>query len=145
MLDILIRYLHYIAVAVLIISLIIENMALKETMTAEDARNLSRVDSVLGLSAMMVFLLGLSLWLWVGKPSEFYTLNILFKIKLGLFLSIAALSIYPTLFFFKYRNTTLQTIPVPALVRYLVKAELVLLVFIPLLAYLMARGVGLPG
>lgn len=123
--------------------MIVENMALKPEINAEDARNLARVDAVYGVSAVFVFLFGLTLWLWVGKPSEFYSTNPLFQIKLGLFIALAILSIYPTLFFSKHRRSEQDAIIVPRTVATVIKIELLVFLCIPVLAFLMARGIGL--
>lgn len=136
-------YLHYFAILTLAGALIIENMAIKPTISGEDARNLAKVDTVYGLSAGLVFLLGLTLWLWVGKPAEFYSENPLFLTKLGLFILIALLSIYPTVFYIRNRHSEEESIEVPAAVLLLTRLELIVLPIIPILAYLMARGIGL--
>lgn len=143
MLDVLIRYLHLTAVVVLIGAIIIENMAVGREITREDARNLAKVDTVYGISAGVVLLCGLALWLWVGKPSGFYTPNPVFHAKLTLFVLVALLSIYPTVFFIRNRKTEHEKLVVPVAVIRLLRLELVLLAIIPVLAYLMARGVGL--
>jgi len=140
---ILFRYLHFIAIIGLAGSLIIENSAISRTITSEDSRNLAKVDAVYGASALLVFLFGLVLWLWVGKPSEFYNQNFLFHIKVGLFIVVALLSIYPTIFLFRNRKSEASSITVPTLVIWSMRAELIVLVFIPILAVLMARGIGL--
>lgn len=139
----LIRLLHFAAIFVLAGALIVENMALKPEINGEDARNLAKVDAVYGVSAVLILLFGLTLWLWVGKPSEFYSTNPLFQIKLGLFIAVAILSIYPTLFFIKHRRSEQDAIIVPRAVATVIKIELLLLVCIPVLAFLMARGIGL--
>ena len=135
--DVLIRYLHLLAVIVLAGSLIIENIAIGKEISREDLRNLLKVDAAYGLSA------GISLWLWVGKPSSFYSSNPVFHAKLTLFVLVALLSIYPTVFFLRQRKNQVEPILVPAGVIRVLRIELVLLAFIPVLAYLMARGVGL--
>jgi putative membrane protein len=140
---ILFRYLHFIAIAVLAGALVIENLAISRSITGEDARNLARVDAVYGASAVFVFLFGLTLWLWTGKPAAFYNANPLFHWKLGLFVLIAILSIYPTVFLVGHRASQRATIEVPPPVIWLMRAELCLLVVLPVLAVLMARGVGL--
>jgi putative membrane protein len=140
---ILFRYLHFIAILVLSGALLIENMAISRTISGEDARNLARVDAVYGISALLVLLFGLTLWLWVGKPAEFYSGNVIFHLKLGIFVLIALLSIYPTLFFLRHKKATAESLPVPALVVWTVRAEIGLLLTLPVLAVLMARGIGL--
>tara|TARA_R110002167_G_scaffold144413_3_gene334611 strand:- start:22780 stop:23208 length:429 start_codon:yes stop_codon:yes gene_type:complete len=141
--DVLIRYLHLFAVIVLAGTLIIENIAIGKEISREDLRNLLKVDAAYGLSAGLVAILGISLWLWVGKPSSFYSSNPVFHAKLTLFVLVALLSIYPTVFFLRQRKTQVEPILVPAGVIRVLRIELVLLAFIPVLAYLMARGVGL--
>ena len=138
------RYLHFIAIAVLAGALVLENIAIKRQISAEDARNLAKVDAVFGISAGLVFLFGLTLWLWVGKPADFYSLNPLFHLKLGLFVLIALLSVYPTIFFVRHRKASEGMLDVPALIVWLLRAELVGLLMLPVLAVLMARGIGLP-
>lgn len=136
-------YLHLIAVFCLAGALVIENMAVKEIISGEDARNLARVDAVYGASAIAVLVFGLSLWLWTGKPAEFYSSNPIFHAKLGLFGLIAILSIYPAMFFIKHRKSECERIEVPGSIQLLLKLELALLLIVPVLAFLMARGVGL--
>ncbi len=143
MLDILIRYLHLGAVLALAGALVIENMAMAPQITKEDLRNLLKVDAVYGLSALLVLACGLTLWFTGAKPSTFYSANPLFHAKLGLFVVVGLLSIYPTVFLLRHRKSHAETLDVPAGVRRVLKLELALLVIIPVLAFLMARGVGL--
>ena len=138
------RYLHFFAIFGLAATLVIENMAIKPLINSEDARNLARVDSYYGMSAGLVFLFGLTLWLWVGKPAEFYSSNPLFHAKLGLFLVVALLSIYPTVFFIRNRNNASDSISVPGAVRVIMRLELALLLVMPVLGTLIARGIGIP-
>ena len=143
MLYTLFRYLHFLAIFSLVGALIIKNMAIKPVLKDEDARNLAKVNAVYSLSAVLAFVFGLVLWLWVGKPAEFYTLNPLFLVKLGLFAFIALLSVFPSLFFVRNYRTRNREIPVPRSIQMLIRIELVLLVFISITASLMARGIGL--
>lgn len=140
---VLFRYLHIIAVLVLAGALLIENMAISKTISGEDARNLAKVDAVYGVSALLVLLCGLALWLWVGKPSEFYTGNFIFRLKLGIFLLIALLSIYPTVFFLRHRKETAESLTVQAPLIWVLRSEILLLLILPILAVLMARGIGM--
>lgn len=137
------RLLHFAAIFTFAGALIIENMAAKPQITGEDARNLAKVDAVCGISAILVLIFGLTLWLWVGKPSEFYSSNPLFHAKIALFTLMAACAVVSTIFFAKHRKSVADAITVPSLLRLLLKFQLVLLVIIPLLALPMARGIGL--
>ena len=143
MLYTLFRYLHFLAIFSLAGALIIKNMAIKPVIKDADAHNLAKVNAVYSLSAVLAFVFGLVLWLWVGKPAEFYTLNPLFLLKLGLFAFIALLSVFPSLFFVRNYRVRNREIPVPRSIQMLIRIELVLLVFISITASLMARGIGL--
>lgn len=142
--DLLIRYMHLFAVLVLAGTLIIENMAMARQITREDLRNLVKVDAAYGISAGVVLACGLTLWLWGPKPAAFYTGNPVFHAKLTLFVLIGVLSIYPTVFLLRQRKTTAEIIEVPPGLIRVLRAELALLAVIPVLAFLMARGIGLP-
>lgn len=141
---VLLRYLHLLAVLALAGGIIIENMAIKPQIDSEDARNLARVDAFCGLSVLLLTGIGLILWLAVGKPADFYSGNPLFHAKLGLFGLLLATAAYPALFFFRNRRYDGDSLPVPGGVRLCLKLEVGLLLVIPILATLMARGIGIP-
>lgn len=141
----LLRTLHLIAMLALIGAIVIENIAIKPVINKEDAINLARVDKVAGVGALLTLCLGLALWFGVGKPAEFYSGNPVFHGKIGLFGMLLAMAIYPALFFLKHAHTEADAIAVPKPIRWLLKCELAVALLIPLLAFLMARGVGLPG
>ena len=138
------RYLHFFAIIALAGTIIIENMAIKPVINGEDARNLARVDAVYGAAATLVALFGIILWFGTGKPSEFYTQNPVFLAKVCLFVLVGIISIHPTIFFIRHRKSEADTIAVPVSLRVTLKLELILLLIIPALAFLMARGIGLP-
>ncbi|MBD8512206.1 DUF2214 family protein [Photobacterium sp. WH77] len=143
MFEIVIRYFHFIGIFALFSVLVVEHMLIKRRLTAEEMHRLARLDAVYGISAVVVLLAGLAMWFLVGKPADFYTANPVFHAKVTLFLIVAALSVFPTVFFYRHRRTTRETIPVPPAIVILIRLELLLLLVIPLLAVLMARGVGL--
>ena len=142
---VLLRYLHLLAALVFAGALIIENMAIKPVINREDAHNLARVDGICGMAALVITACGLALWLWVGKPADFYNANPVFHLKLGLLAMLIACAVFPAVFFFRHRQTEQEQIPVPKPVRLLLRLEIILLLIIPLLAWAMARGIGIPG
>ncbi|MEB2781637.1 DUF2214 family protein [Algoriphagus sp. C2-6-M1] len=89
-------------------------------------------------------MVGLTLWLGgYGKPSEFYTQNFIFHIKITLFATIGILSIYPTVFFIKNRKGNPdEVVSIPKTIFMQLSFELLLLFIILLLAGLMAKGIG---
>jgi putative membrane protein len=90
---------------------------------------------------------GLTLWFsGVGKPAVYYSKNWIFHTKITSFLMVGLLSIYPTIFFIKNRKgNPEEVVAVPKSIFWMLRFELTLLLIIPLLAGLMARGVGFFG
>ncbi|ROQ24207.1 DUF2214 family protein [Gallaecimonas pentaromativorans] len=141
--DIFFRYLHFIGMMALMATLVAEHLLLAPTMTPAELKRLARIDTIFGLSALVVLAAGLTLWFGVGKPAVFYSHNWVFHLKITLFVLAALLSIYPTLFYRKHRNSSAETVAMPKVVVMLIRTELLLLLVIPLLAVLMAKGIGL--
>lgn len=141
--DIVIRYVHFLGIIMLSASLIVEHLLLHKSVSRQQFKRLLSSDLTYGVSAVLVLGSGLLMWLVVGKPAEFYTTNGLFHIKLTLFVLIALFSIYPTIFFIKNRRKTSDPVEIPARIILLLRLELALLVLMPLLGVLIARGQGL--
>lgn len=142
--EILLRYLHFVSIFTIAGVLISEYLLLKKTLTRAEIGRLSRIDAVYGLAALTLLSAGLTLWLGgFGKPAVYYTQNWVFHLKLTCFLLVGILSIYPTVFFIRNRKGNgSDLVPVPSSVFWMLRFELFLLAVIPLLAGLMARGVG---
>lgn len=145
--EILLRYVHFISIFAIVGSLVSEHLLLKPALTRGELRRLSTIDAVYGLAALTLLAAGLTLWLGgVGKPSVFYTKNWIFHLKITGFALIGILSIYPTVFFIKQRKgEAAELVNIPKGIFWCVRLELMLLLIIPLLAGLMARGVGFFG
>ncbi len=143
--EILLRYLHFLSILMLAGTLTAEMVLLKSELTRRQIGRIAIVDGVYGLAAVVLLIAGLTLWLGgYTKPSEYYTQNWIFLTKLGMVGAIGILSIYPTVFFLRNRRgNPEEMIAVPAFLRWSVRLEVMLLTIIPLLAGLMARGVGL--
>jgi len=145
--EIILRYLHFLCIFTIVGSLVGEHLLLRKTLTRAEITRLSIIDAMYGIAALVLIMVGLTLWLGeVGKPSYYYSKNWIFHLKLTLFLTVGLLSIYPTVFFIKNRkgNQT-EVVTVPPLVVWMLRIELLLVAIIPLLAGLMARGVGFFG
>ncbi|MBY5952819.1 DUF2214 family protein [Algoriphagus marincola] len=143
--EILLRYLHFISVITLSGTLIAEFFLLKSSLEKKEIRLLGQIDAVYGISALILLGVGLTLWLGgYGKPTEFYSENPTFHLKLGLFVLIGLISIYPTVFFIKQgKGESEDQVEIPRMVRWSLNAELILLACIPLLAGLMAKGINI--
>lgn len=144
-------YLHFIAIFALFALLSIEHVLFKAPLDLKRARSLMITDIAYGVCAVIVLLTGLARVLWFGKGTAYYLGNALFHAKIGLFILVALLSILPTYVFFNWRNALRAgQVPEPstrqiALVTWSIRLELLLLLLIPLLATLMARGFGVIG
>lgn len=143
--EFLLRYVHFISIFTIVGALVSEHLLLKKNLTRAEIGRLSNVDGIYGLAVLVLLAVGMVLWLGgYGKPTEFYSKNFIFHIKLGLFIVIGVLSIYPTVFFIKNKNGDQQeNIEVPKSIFWMVRLELLILFVIPILAGLMAKGIGL--
>ncbi|MEN3111314.1 DUF2214 family protein [Uliginosibacterium paludis] len=145
MTDLLVRYAHFLAILILTGVLFAEHLLLRDEMSAAEIRRLARIDRFYGLAAAGVLAAGLTLWMSGAKPAAFYTANPVFHAKLGLFALAALISIHPTVFLIRQSRLEAQVVRVPRSVRQAVRLELAILILLPLLAVLMAHGVGLRG
>lgn len=143
-LEIFVRYAHFISIFVIVGTLVGEFVLLKKEMLPSEIAKVGLLDRYYGISAMTLLAAGFTLWFAIGKPAYTYTYNWIFWLKIALFTAVGILSIYPTIFFAKNGKKSLpeKVIVVPKLVRQMVIIEIILLVFIPLCASLMAKGVG---
>ena len=141
-------YLHFVAILLLFALLLLEHQLLLQPLDFARARSLYRTDIAFGIVAGLVLFTGAARAMHFGKGLDYYLNNRLFHAKVGLFIVIALMSLYPTLKFFKWRSALKAGQP-PALsptqarrVSLVIRLELLLLLLIPLLAALMARGYG---
>ena len=141
--DTLIRYLHFLGIIVFSSGLAVELFLLSKEVTSAQMRKIATADAMCGVSFILVIVTGLLLWFVVGKPSEFYSENNVFYLKMSVLFGIIVLAISPAIFFSRNRNSALSVISIPQRIIFQVRAEVVLLVFMPLLAVLMAKGYGL--
>lgn len=142
--EIFLRYVHFISIFTIVGSLVAEHLLLKKKMTRSEITKLAKIDAVYGLAALTLLAAGLILWLGsYGKPAIYYNQNWVFHLKLGLFALLGISSIYPTVFFIKQRKgNPEEVIAIPVKIFWILRFELLLLLIIPLLAGLMARGIG---
>ena len=138
------KYLHYVSIFLMVGSVFVQNFLISKELTLKEIKRIAISDAIYGISAIAVAVIGLVLWFGVGKGADFYNMNFIFHIKIGLFFLIAIFSIAPTMFYLQNRKRLKegQTVFVPRRLLFIVRIELILLFFIPLLAVLMANGVG---
>lgn len=143
--ELILRYFHFVSIFAIVGSLISEHLLLKPLLSRKEINRISRIDGIYGLAVLTLLAAGLTLWFGgFGKPTEFYSRNPVFHLKLSLFIGIGLLSIYPTVFFAKNRKGNQEEIlSVPKAIFWMIRLELLLAFLIPILAGLMAKGIGL--
>lgn len=141
-------YLHFVAIFLLFALLVLEHQLFSQPLNFKRARSLFRADTAFGIVAGLVLVTGAMRAMRYGKGFDYYLNNSFFHAKIGVFVIVALLSIYPTVTFLKWRPA-LKAGQVPQLtststrwVKLIIRIELLALLLIPLLAALMARGFG---
>ncbi len=104
LLEVAVKWVHFACIFAIVSSIVGEHLLLKEQMTRKEIYRLSRLDAIYGVSAIVLLAAGMTLWFGLGKPAEYYSLNWIFHLKIGLFVVVGLLSIYPTVFFMQHRK-----------------------------------------
>ncbi|WP_374354154.1 DUF2214 family protein [Chitinimonas sp.] len=137
--------LHYLGAMVLMACLVAEHLLISSEMDRRTVGLLARIDLVYGITAGLQIGSGL-LRLFAEKGSAFYLHSPFFHIKMTVFVLLGLLSIYPTLRFLAWRRAASSAERIRPTegkrVLMLVRVELLLLIALPVLASLMARGLG---
>ncbi len=145
----LIAYLHYVAMISIAVMLVVEYMVCMPGMTGSRIRLLTRLDLLYMAVALLALGSGAARVVWFGKGAAFYLHNPVFYIKIALFLAVGLISIPPALQYLRWmRSLNSGATDVAAdyqvlRVRRHILVELTLFALIPLMATLMARGIGI--
>jgi putative membrane protein len=147
--HVIMAYFHFLGIMTLMATLLAAHVTLQPDMTRLHLQRLAMIDLLYGIAAGIVFLTGLLRFAYFGKGIHFYLGNPVFYVKVGMFLLVALISLYPTMQFLSWRKMLKQD-QLPEVdrqkvtqLRTVIRLELGLLIVIPLLAVLMARGIGL--
>jgi putative membrane protein len=141
-----VAYVHYLSFMLCFGALVLERRLIKANPNKADATLM-----VYGIAALALLVSGILRVLYFGQGSSFYTENPLFWWKVGLYLGVGGLSLYPTITYILWaiplRKGELPQVSeaLASRLAWILNIELVGFALIPLLATLMARGVGLPG
>jgi len=144
----LLAYSHYISFLLVISSLVAEAFLIAPTLTRREMRLLQRADAIYGIAAILVLITGFLRIYNFGKGPDYYFGNVIFMTKLSLFLIVGLLSIYPTIVFLRWRKLGDEHSGINfgqmqyMKIRRFIFLEVILLFTMPLLAALMARGIG---
>jgi putative membrane protein len=147
-LDAGLAYLHFSTIFLLFAFLTVEVMLMRGSLEAAAIRLLGRVDLWYFGSAMAVLVTGGLRLVFGAKGPDFYLSSWPIYVKIGLFVAVALVSVQPTLTFVRWRRAIDQDSGwrVPdgerrRMRRYLMM-EVHLAALIPLVAVIMARGLG---
>jgi putative membrane protein len=140
-------YLHYLSIILLGAFLTAELVVCRPPLAPPQVRQLPRLDIVFFGAAMLALATGLLRLFFYAKGVAFYLPNPAFIAKMVVYVAIAVISIVPTRRFLGWRRALDAGGPAPdaeavARVRRLLHVELALLALMPLMAVLMARGIG---
>jgi putative membrane protein len=137
---------HLLLLLAVLVGVMVILLASADEVSVQDLLALKRVYALTALAMILLALAGTTLWFWGAKPSTFYTNNPVFHAKLGLFGLMFLLFAHNG---YRVYRLTLQhpadtgtAIALSKNLRRLQKALIPLLIAIPVLAYLMARGIG---
>jgi putative membrane protein len=143
-----VAYLHFVSIMLLTAFLVAEFCFCTRNLQPAQVQTLARLDLFYLFAAVIVLITGALRVFAVGKGAAFYLHNPVFYIKVALFLAVGLISIPPTLQFIRWKRAleagaehVLRESDIGSARRY-IALELVLLAFIPLMAVLMARGIG---
>jgi putative membrane protein len=103
--SIAVAWLHYIGIMLLLGSVLGEHLALKQELTAAQARTIQILDMILGGSATLVLITGI-IRMYTEKGVDYYLHDGAFHALVGVFVVIGLLSIYPTVVFLRWRPDT---------------------------------------
>jgi putative membrane protein len=138
---------HHVAVFGVFAVLVSEWALVRPGMGSDEVRRVARIDTAYGALAAAVLAAGVSRVVWGASPADFYLENPVFWFKMAAFATVGLLSIRPTLRFLRWRGALDDdgSVPAPAEVavaQRAIRLQLEVFVAIPVLAALMARGIG---
>jgi putative membrane protein len=146
----LVAYGHYLSFMVCFAALVLERRLIRPQPDRRDAIWMVITDIVYGIAALGVLGTGVLRVLYFGQGSSFYTENPLFWWKVGAYLTVGTLSLYPTITYILWaiplRKGELPQVSesLATRLKWILNIEILGFALIPLLAALMARGVGRP-
>jgi putative membrane protein len=144
--DALLHYTHFLCIFLLASLLAGEVVLLRKRLPGAMLRQLQMLDRWYGISAGLVIITGLLLVFFGLKGAAYYAHNPVFWTKMGLFVVVALLSIFPTLAYLSWesRRTADGSVVLEdaefGRIRGFLWGQVAVFAFIPLCAALMANG-----
>ncbi len=142
-------FLHHLAAFTLVGTIIYELVSFRKDMSLAEARRLQRMDTIYGISAAILLVVGLLRVFNFEKGASFYAQNWFFWTKMIGFVLAGLLSIYPTVRFVSW-NKAFAKNQAPeisdqevARIKLILRLEMLGILIIILSAAMMARGIGM--
>ena len=148
MLDAILAWIHFMLIFALSGTLFAEFFFYQRSLTTTTLQRLQRVDAAFGILAGLVIVSGILRVIYSPKTAAYFLHDSFFRTKMVLFVTVGLVSILPTRHYLSLRNVPVAggivTVPEDsyAATRRWLTLEVVLLLFIPLCASLMAHGYG---
>jgi putative membrane protein len=145
--DFMLASLHHLFVVVLIAALSVEVALVRSPFEPDRLKRLLIIDALYGVSAGLLFVVGVGRLIWGLKGWDYYAGNHAFWVKMALFIVIGLLSIRPTLVYRRWQRAVENGGQSPsgkdvASIRRYLHLQASLLLMIPIIAAAMARGLG---
>lgn len=142
-----IAFFHFVAAFMVMGTLLFERITFSKNPTLREAKLLQKVDQFYGMSSVLVIVFGLLRVYFFEKGSSFYFSSPFFWVKMGLFVMVGLLSIYPTIRMIKWK-TWIEKDEGPQIsdqeflkIRRFMNFEILFLTLAILSASLMAKGI----
>ena len=147
-LDLVLAILHHLSIFALFGVLVAELLLIRRGMSVGDVRRVSGIDIWNGALAGVILVIGFCRAIFSAKGWAYYAHNAMFHAKIGTFILIGLLSIWPTIEIIKWKRAqrsdagALPPMGRIAMVRRLLFIEVILFALLPIFAAAMARGYG---
>jgi putative membrane protein len=141
-------FLHHVSAFAMFAALAVEFVLIRSALTVESARKIQVADTIYGIAAGVLVVVGLARVFHFEKGTAYYFQSWTFLTKFAVFIIIALISVIPTMEFLRWRPAV-KGGQVPAVatgkirqVRSIIHFEMAGVVVILLMAALMAKGIG---
>lgn len=144
-----VAWLHFVGIMGVTGGLVTERFVIKYDMSEEEESVVNTADGIYGLSAFSLLVTGYFQLTQYGKGFDFYKNEPIFWFKMASVAVLGGLSFFPAIIFFRRDQARRNDDTLPPLsdaiidrISTILNAELTAIASIPLMASLMARGVG---
>ena len=143
-----VSYAHFLAFFAITTALVLQLTLISESISVEIAKRIQRADLAYGIFALLLLVFGFLRVFYFEKGADYYFSNVFFLLKLGLFVLVGLMSLYPTIIYRRWNSELKQNIAPDLstqqvfLLRRIIHTELVGILVLLLCASMMARGLG---